>query len=58
MSPTSGKLLFWAPRMLTIIFIAFLDIFALWLLADRSRTSNAFLTILGANRRAYSSLAS
>jgi hypothetical protein len=29
MSPTSGKLLFWAPRMLTIIFIAFLGMFAL-----------------------------
>jgi len=29
MSPTSGKLLFWAPRILTIIFIAFLSMFAL-----------------------------
>ena len=29
MSPRSGKLLFWAPRILTIAFIAFLSIFAL-----------------------------
>lgn len=29
MSPRSGKLLFWAPRILTIVFIAFLSVFAL-----------------------------